>query len=53
MPLTMASKNNSEESGQSSHGAHTINLVRNSVVNFVLAKIKHYGRLVSRLRGAT
>lgn len=45
----MASKNNNEESGQSSDGAYTVNLVRNSVKNFVFAKIKHDDRLVSRL----
>lgn len=36
----MASKNNNEESGHSSDGAYTVNPVRNSVKNFVLAKIK-------------
>lgn len=46
----MASKNNNEESGQSSDGAYTVNLVRDSVKNLVFAKIKHYDtRLVSRL----
>lgn len=43
----MASKNDNEESGQSSDGAYTVNLVRNSVKNFDFAHIKHYDRLVN------